>query len=235
MSTQAFWELVRKRGVLLAGYKEANKALPTNYMGVLLAEAAHGEFVYNPQADNRHRAYGFAMWDDGFFRTKHDFHSYRDSLVDLMLEHYAGIESSVEWAELRAEPTGLKGSQGWYVRERYIKGITSFMNGNANYSAVLRAVKDHLAQPESFFIGQVAEWLLELDGEQDYEYQWLKRLYENDGRVGNMLISDVVQLLKDAGAMVRPDNDRLYRIGQPLVQQRLSALTEPGTVLRMSA
>ncbi len=232
-SIQQFFMLVDKRGRQWSK-GATDKRLPEVDLAKIVTEAADGAIYYNADADNRHRAYGFVMFDGQYYSTKRDFHSYREPLLDRLVEYHAEIQDSNEFhhrkaremAEHRKHPTNSNRVQPTTRGLlRLDASITAFSESNAYYSATLRAMKDIVEQPIEFFEAQAAEWLLEIEGDGDFEYGWLKRAYEKAGRPGNLTITDLIQLLKSAGAMVRPENDRLYRIGAAEVQANLAALT----------
>ena len=233
-STKQFFRLVDKRGELLTKAPK-NRRLPELELAKLLTEASNGQIYYNADADNRHRAYGFVMFDGAYYSTKRDFHSYREPLLDMLIDYHEVLTTGDEYLHRKdqedyefARRVGIL-SEGATPTQRAAQrlhaSILRFGESNSYYSAALRAMKDIVEQPLEFFEAQAAEWLLDLEEDVDYEYRLLKRLYERAGRPGNLTITDLMHLLRDAGAMVRPDNDRLYRIGAPHVQRNLAALT----------
>ena len=233
-STMQFYLLAEKRGRQWIKAPR-DRRLPELDLAQMLTEAANGTIHYNADADNRHRAYGFVMWDGSYYSTKRDFHSYREPLLDMLIEYHTTIKESDEYIvrrkgeeyEWRHATAGNPIGNTPLGRglSRLDASILRFGESNSYYSATLRAMKDIVEQPLEFFEAQAAEWLLDLEEDVDYEYRLLKRLYERAGRPGNLTITDLMHLLRDAGAMVRPDNDRLYRIGAPHVQRNLAALT----------
>ena len=233
-TTRQFYRLAEKRGRQWVK-APMDKRLPETDFAQLVTEASNGQILYNADADNRHRAYGFVMFDGSYYSTKRDFHSYREPLLDMLIKYHSTIKGSDEYRyqltvedhEYRREKMHMQYStplrNGLH---RLDSSILRIAESNSYYSATLRAMKDIVEQPQEFFEGQAAEWLLDLEDDVDFEYRLLKRMYEKAGRPGNLTISDLIHILREAGAMVRPDNDRLYRIGTPEVQRFLHALTK---------